>query len=719
MTKLRPFDTVVIRRPKYDYWPDGGSIDCRLDETIRSDSFREALFYASPDLYGEFEKYLDGKLAEKESKRMRLTLAKYLSRMTYRCTPFGAFSACGTGCYSDRTEIASAKCQSLHFRYDCRLLFDIARKLLSEADMGLLRRLSFIKNQTAVRIGNDYHIQIRDATGSVETNTLKRTGLLSDILRLTKSIIGFDSLFMAISEIYDITPEQFAGYVKDLASRDVLLTNINPETIGFDNLQALADVIQSDSESIVAQLVLFLKKQMTSLNRSKSFAERKQIIDDIFSSVRSAGLTTPIKQLIQVDSYLDTESEIDTRAQQAVIETLPLMLDTALASGNAISSFISRFSSRYESQSVPLLEALDPDIGIGYDNIRSGSHPLLESLMSHFPETAPHTSGQNIFLSPFEKIVLRKMKQESLWTAKHLTLTTEDFKSQPPTAPASLPLSMACMYRLVGFNDNGPVIAGLQFTGHSAACMLTRFADGSKVIDSIVREIGRKEQDVRPDKIIAEISHLTEPHLGNVQCRPPLRDFLLTYLSSPRCDARTIDPSDLYLKVDGQRLVLFSKSLKKEILPRFTSAYNYQFKSSALYRFLGDLQNQGGKNSLYFACPGICGIMGHLPRISIGNVILVAETWVISLRSLSRDGKPDADMFNSWCDAHNVSRHIVYSQGDNCLVIDRQSPLSIEMLFSVIKKASEITVEEFLPMDNALRHYNSTVEVLQPFIQTL
>lgn len=719
MTKLRPFNSVVIRRPKYDYWPIIGSLEVRLDETIRSDSFREALFYASPDLYGEFEKYLDGKLPDKEAKRMHLTLAKYLTRMTCRCTPFGAFSSCGTGRYAASTEIASAKRQILHFRYDCRLLCDIARRFLTEADTELLRRFSFSKNQTAVRIGNDYHIHTRNAVGSVEINTLKRTGLLSTVLRMTESPIDFDSLFAAVNETFEITEQQFAGYVRDLALRDVLLTSINPETVGFDNLQAMADVIPSDSESIMAQLVLFLKRKMESLNRCKSFAERKQIIDDIFSSVKSVGLTTPIKQIIQVDSYLDDGSEIDPRAQQAIIEILPLMIDTTLVSGNAISSFISRFSSRYESQSVPLLEALDPDIGIGYDNIRTGSHPLLESLMSHFPETAPHTSGQSIFLSPFEKIVLRKMKQESLWTAKHLTLTTEDFKSQPPTAPASLPLSMACMYRIVGFNDNGPVIAGLQFTGHSAASMLTRFADGSNEIDSIVRQIGRLEQDLQPDKIIAEISHLTEPHLGNVQCRPPLRDFLLTYLSSPRCDVRIIDTLDLYLKVEGQRLVLYSKLLKKEILPRFTSAYNYQFKSSALYRFLGDLQNQGGKNSLYFACPGICGIMGHLPRISFGNVILVAETWVIGLGPLSRGGKPDAAMFNSWCDAHDVARHIVYSQGDNCLVIDRQSPLSIEMLFSVIKKTQEITVEEFLPMDSALRHYSSTVEVLQPFIQTL
>ena len=47
---------------------------------IRSDFFEEAIYFASPDLYEELQKYKAGKIKEKDYIRVENALFKYLAR---------------------------------------------------------------------------------------------------------------------------------------------------------------------------------------------------------------------------------------------------------------------------------------------------------------------------------------------------------------------------------------------------------------------------------------------------------------------------------------------------------------------------------------------------------------------------------------------------------------------------------------------------------------
>lgn len=87
--------------------------------------------------------------------------------------------------------------------------------------------------------------------------------------------------------------------------------------------------------------------------------------------------------------------------------------------------------------------------------------------------------------------------------------------------------------------------------------------------------------------------------MGNILFRPHIRDYEITYLiGSTLDDEHVIPASDLMVSVKGRKVVLRSRRLQKEIIPRLTSAYNYKGNTTPLYRFLCDLQSQNRVNEL-------------------------------------------------------------------------------------------------------------------------
>ena len=67
--------------------------------------------------------------------------------------------------------------------------------------------------------------------------------------------------------------------------------------------------------------------------------------------------------------------------------------------------------------------------------------------------------------------------------------------------------------------------------------------------------------------------------------------------------------------------------LGREVIPRLTSAFNFQHRSSqGLHRFLGALQYQGVTGGLRFGW-GALESAPFLPRVASGKVILARARW--------------------------------------------------------------------------------------------
>ena len=94
--------------------------------------------------------------------------------------------------------------------------------------------------------------------------------------------------------------------------------------------------------------------------------------------------------------------------------------------------------------------------------------------------------------------------------------------------------------------------------------------------------------------------------------------------------------TDLLVSVRGSRIVLRSRSLDKEIVPRLTTAHNFSGTGGlGLYRFLCTLQAQVGASGLDF---GPFDLLPFRPRVRTGRFVLATRRWRLDNKELEKLG---------------------------------------------------------------------------------
>ena len=129
---------IIIRTPKNSF----ELITVLYNNGKSSILFQEALRISSLDLY---EKYSDS-LEERERKRVLLSIFKYISRMSTRCTPFGLFAGCGLGKFANETRLSVSSEYSRKTRLDMSFLCSLSQYL---SNLPVLKyKLKYYSNNT-------------------------------------------------------------------------------------------------------------------------------------------------------------------------------------------------------------------------------------------------------------------------------------------------------------------------------------------------------------------------------------------------------------------------------------------------------------------------------------------------------------------------------------------------------------------------------------------
>src|SRR5205807_7013034 len=103
-----------------------------------------------------------------------------------------------------------------------------------------------------------------------------------------------------------------------------------------------------------------------------------------------------------------------------------------------------------------------------------------------------------------------------------------------------------------------------------------RFCHAGDQLCQLVRAHLAAEEAVHPDRVFAEVVHLPEGRVGNILSRPVLRSYEIPYLGrSGAPPSRQLSLSDLLVSVQGERIVLRSRRLGREVIPRLTTAPNH------------------------------------------------------------------------------------------------------------------------------------------------
>jgi thiopeptide-type bacteriocin biosynthesis protein len=262
-------------------------------------------------------------------------------------------------------------------------------------------------------------------------------------------------------------------------------------------------------------------------------------------------------------------------------------------------------------------------------------------------------------------------------------------------------------------------------SGPSGARLLGRFCHADDELRRLVRAHLAAEEAVHQDRVFAEIVHLPEGRVGNILCRPVLRGYEIPYLGRSGAPAdRQLPLSDLLVSVRDERIVLRSRRLGREVVPRLTTAHNHVTRGLGVYRFLCALQSQ-------HVSPGVTWDWGplaqapFLPRVVSGRVILSRARWNLTGDDLAAFREPPgAGQFAAvqrLRERCRMPRYVALADGENELAADLDNVLSLEMLAHEVRGRAYAALVEMVPGPDELCSSGPegafTHQVIIPFVQ--
>ncbi len=665
-------------------------------------TFKEAIYLASPVLFTELLKWHKGQIKEeKEIEKLIISLYKYYSRMQIRCTPYGLFAACGTGEWNNRSELIISESVKRHTRLDMNYVCSLAQQLNNHSTIRPLLR--FFPNNSIYAFGEQLrYVEYR----YVNNKRIHRISSVDNSEYLQK-ILNHCHKGSCINDLAnllvddDITYDDSESFIKELIDSQIIVSELEPAVTGDEFIYQIINTLklinkESSTEiNAIIELLISTQEQISIIDNEIG----NEVISykNIYENLQVIGVAIEENQLFQVDMYRSTNvSILDISIQSQLTEAISFLnrMNRNYENTN-LKIFRENFYKQYEDAELPLLEVLDTETGIGYKGKDIlGINTLLNDI--YIPNKIQES--YDIKWNELQKF-LQKYLQKAIKDDAYCVVFTDDDIKNFTSISHSMPNTLAVMFRIV--NESNKLYL-LESGGATAANLLGRFAHGDESIYNIVKDITSHEATYDDDKILAEIVHLPENRIGNILLRPVLRDYEIPYLGKSALPSdNQILLQDIMVSIQGNRIILRSKKLNKEIAPRLSTAHNYSYNALPVYQFLCDVQMQNiEKAGFSFGWGVLSKEYKFLPRAEYKNVILHRAKW----QFLKEDYKIFTDKNKTpvkkdiveWRNRWNIPTLVLLIDADNELMINFEDDLSVQMFINTIKKQEQIILEEFL-----------------------
>jgi thiopeptide-type bacteriocin biosynthesis protein len=688
---------------------DREKLRVRLHEIFSRPEMREALFVASPQLEEAFDVWV--LLREPKTKRVQgleQALIRYFVRMAGRATPFGLCAGCSVGMLGDKTDLALEE-RSKYQRHS-RLTMDYLFTLVE-----ILGRDRALRNVFVYRPNSSLHraagriryvaSRTKDKERSFHLVTAEDTDYLAATITRAENGATFETLATALVDS-EVSLNEAEEYVQELIERQILIADLALPLTGHEPIHPLIEQLSEHSQTIqIAERLNQTHVALAAMDTdglgvsSARYRSLARSLDDLAAPI-------DLPRLFQVDMVKPAPKA--TLGNAVVTELLRgvelLHRLSHPVDHEQLKKFRDAYFNRYEMREVPLLEALDEEIGVGFGTGRETT-PLLDGLHFYAPRDESAKWGAR------EKFLLRKL-DEALQSGTHeIVLEREDLEKLEFSNPRPLPNALVVRATVASApqaalaKDAFRVIVDFA-TGPSGADSLGRFCHADPELRAHLKKHLLAEEQLQPDAVFAEIVHLPEGHSGNLNCRPALRGYEIPYLgSSGVAPSQQIPAADLTVSVRGDRIILRSQRLGREVIPRMSSAHNFGLSGLGVYRFLCTLQCQGVALNLTWDW-GALKDAPFLPRVVTGRLVLSRAQWRLGTRELERLGnKHGAALFQevqTWREERRLPRWIALADGDDSLPIDLDNILSIEVFVHLVRNTEEAVVIEMYPAPDEL-----------------
>lgn len=631
--------------------------------------FRRALSLASRELSGQLDKTHPLPQAAYES------LLKYFIRMSSRPTPFGCFAGVSSGALAAQTKI-TRQGYRLHHRLDSAYAQRLIETLESEPPLRC--QLRYFSNESLYSKADRLRYLQRIQEKFVLSELSKVPASLLQLLKQAQVGLSYDCLLKRI-ESQGLPTSRARDLLEELIQEQLLFSELRLRPTGKPALDQLLGILKKKQGT--AEHLRFLQF----LKKAGPFS-KKLSLETFYSPLAR------IKPEYQSDLFFRMQDcELSHTAASRLEPYVKALAGCVFVSQtDELKAFAERFTARYGSQAVPLLEALDHDWGVGDEQ------PLWPSYLEDFALT-PVTQATDS-LDRLTKLALSRL---SVMEVNMPTITLQPEDLPQPSSPPSFFVLGSFLSSHAQALDNGHFsfhVRILQGPGFSR--LLGRFACHDK---QLAKQL-KKALYTASEALTAEIIHLPPGRAGNVIARPILSDYEIACLGQPGVPkSRQIPLSDLLVSVNADgRIVLHSKRLKRQIIPRLSSAHNFK-NGLGIYAFLSALQFQ--QDALHFTGDWPLSLPhAFLPRLMLGPLILYRARWQLEPAQI-------------W--PHSLPRWVCLAEGDQELVLDLHQKLCRQLLEATLEKKGSVFVYEWLqPPENCWiqnqrrEHFTSEVVLL-------
>lgn len=715
---------LVLRTPQF---PLSANLPAEnWQELLKNKRFLEGVYLASPVLYAACRRMLEGEEFDARGlRKLQQAILKYYTRMYSRCTPFGLFSGCAVARWNTGPTKLVIKHNQFqrHTRFDMHYLCALAQHLAGAA--GVKEKLGFTRNSSLYTIGDEvryieYYYQ--EGKRIHKISSIQRTDYIDRVLL---AATGYQRIEELAAQLVDaeISTAEAVAFIHGLIDAQVLVSELEPAITGAEfilQIKSILTKLDPDEQGMLRELLDWLGGIENKLDELDT-----NLVNPItaYEAIQQELVRLPVDfdagKLFQCDLFYSLDQDwVDDRYQDDLLEALSVLNRLCPAPVQEMQEFIQLFKERYEDREMPLLEVLDTETGIPY---RGNTGIELSPLINDF-----------IFIRPELPVNLSWGKLERFWDAKirqaveaqqlHIELNEKDLEPFDEQEMIAAP-SLSLMFRLL--NAEHSVVYLESATGSSAANLLGRFAHGSSEIEELVNAVTQKEQELEPAIVYAEIVHLPESRVGNILLHPAFRKYEIPYLAKASVPGEfQLPANDLMVSIRNNRVVLRSKKLNREIIPRLSSAHNYRIQPLPVYEFLCDLQNQGISGGYQFSWGGVAQVHKFLPRVQYKKVILHPATWHLERadwEELLKTDKENQELaLYSWLMQWRLPEKIVLADGDNELLIHFSNPLLRNLFLDVLSKTQVLVLKEFLygnqtgvGTSDGAAHANQFIAILQ------
>jgi len=663
-----------------------------FNETI----FLNALYLASRTFYFTAINWLENnEIIFDSSDRILQSLYKYYSRMCTRCTPYGLFAGFASGKIQRGETDILLKNDSLALKVRTDVLF--LRKLKDVIIAENNENIPYFINNTLYTSGDQWRYISWSQRYDYEIAEVPKDPILNSIITLAQNGVKVSEIReFILTQVADVDEEDAMEYINSLIESKILVDKLPPYMTSLeDPLSELEKYLdQYGYKSEVLRSIHRIQNQKYDVFNSNTIVEEIEKKADEFKEIINEN-----RQIVQIDSLVtlskkSVNQDVTSLLSKRIEELIPLVKSKP---NHRITNFTSRFQKKFETMEVPLVKALDPDYGVGYDYHISGNleeTPLLENIYFTFEDNDDRES-----VSPIVKLVLDKyIHCFSPHVFTPIILTEEDIKQAGKKQDPPLSFgynnhifgSFICKSQEDVDSGNFKFLPVSPIPTPVATILLSRFAYHDETLAEDLKTITEKDSD---NLIHVELLHHREDRLGNVLQRPNFHAYELPYASeSKNNDSSVILINDIYVRFEDGRLKLRSKKLNKEIKPKFTNAYNYSENQLPVIKFLADYQFNGIDLGFMWNW-GFLEKNSFLPRVEYKEFILKEACWRIDMDKSMTVEKLKIVIKNKY-----IPQSCTIKERDNILVLDTRNDTSLHILTRLIIKETIFLYEYFEPL---------------------